>query len=99
MILRREFPGRNGNGCRSSKRRKIARRSKIISRVRFSKRLWHSRHRLCVRDECRRGPFGPWLTAARCHAVKDMNQKWCPGECAEERANFICPEVAAEDHQ
>src|SRR6185369_6150296 len=61
--------------------------------------LGRPRHRLCVRDECRRGPFGPWLTAARCHAVKDMNQKWCPGECAEKSAHCICPEVAAEDHQ
>ena len=28
-----------------------------------------------------------------------MNQKWCPGECAEKCAHFICPEVAAEDHK
>jgi len=57
------------------------------------------RHRLCVRDECRRGPFGPWLTPARRHAVEDMNQKRRPGECAEKGAHFICPEVAAEDHK
>ena len=57
------------------------------------------RHRRCVRDERRRGPFGLWLAPARRHAVEDVNQKWCPGECAEESAHFICPEVAAEDHQ
>jgi hypothetical protein len=28
-----------------------------------------------------------------------MNQKWCPGERAEESAHFICPDVAAEDHK
>ena len=28
-----------------------------------------------------------------------MNQKWCPGERAEESAHFICPKVAAEDHK
>ena len=57
------------------------------------------RHRLRVRDECSGGPFGLWLTPAWRHAVKDMNQKWCPGERAEESAHFICPEVAAEDHK
>jgi hypothetical protein len=28
-----------------------------------------------------------------------MNQNWCPGECAEESAHLVGPEVAAEDHQ
>jgi hypothetical protein len=61
--------------------------------------LGRPRHRLCVRDGCRRSPFGLWFAPARRHAVEDMNQKGRPGECTEKSAHFICPDVAAEDHK